>query len=59
MLTDKKDEDSKLLDFAKNLMYGGISGSFTKTIVAPLERIKIVLQVQDSSKQVFKIINSL
>jgi solute carrier family 25 (mitochondrial adenine nucleotide translocator), member 4/5/6/31 len=51
-MSEIKKEDSKLLDFAKNLMYGGISGSFTKTIVAPLERIKIVLQVQDSSKQV-------
>jgi solute carrier family 25 (adenine nucleotide translocator) protein 4/5/6/31 len=36
--------------FLEHLMLGGISGTVTKTVVAPLERIKIVLQVQDSSK---------
>src|SRR5690349_20945154 len=42
------------LNFSKNLIIGGLSGSLTKTVVAPLERIKIVLQIQDSSKQIPK-----
>lgn len=46
--------NEKWINFGKDLLYGGLSGSITKTIVAPLERIKIILQVQDSSKQILK-----
>lgn len=42
------------LDFLTNLFFGGLSGSLTKTLVAPLERIKIVLQLQDVSLQISK-----
>lgn len=50
--TPKKKFD--MVNFTKDLIYGGLSGSITKTIVAPLERIKIILQIQDSSKQIPK-----
>jgi len=41
-------------DFYKNFMLdfiaGGISAAVSKTIVAPLERVKILLQIQDAQK---------
>lgn len=34
-----------LPDFVKELIAGGVAGAFSKTAVAPLERVKIILQV--------------
>ena len=36
--------------FTLDFMIGGVSAAVSKTIVAPIERVKILLQVQDSSK---------
>ena len=33
-------------------MKGGLSAGFAKTLVAPIERIKILLQVQDANKYI-------
>lgn len=33
-------------DFAMDFVAGGISAAVSKTVVAPLERVKILLQVQ-------------
>eukprot|EP00915_Cephaloidophora_sp_WS-2016_P003531 GHVH01004770.1.p1 GENE.GHVH01004770.1~~GHVH01004770.1.p1 ORF type:complete len:289 (+),score=49.60 GHVH01004770.1:105-971(+) len=34
--------------FLKDFLLGGVSGSLSKTITAPLERVKLLLQVQDN-----------
>jgi len=39
-----------MLDF----IAGGISAAVSKTVVAPLERVKILLQIQDASKHIAK-----
>lgn len=38
--------------FAKDFLAGGISAAVSKTAVAPIERVKLLLQVQHSSKQI-------
>jgi len=39
------------LAFFKDLMAGGTAGAVSKTLVAPIERVKLVLQVQDANKE--------
>jgi len=34
-----------------DFMLGGVSGGISKTVVAPIERVKLLLQVQDASAQ--------
>ena len=38
-------------NFYINFMLGGVSGTISKTVVAPIERVKLLLQVQDASAQ--------
>lgn len=38
--------------FAKDFLAGGISAAVSKTSVAPIERVKLLLQVQHISKQI-------
>lgn len=38
--------------FAKDFLAGGISAAVSKTAVAPIERVKLLLQVQAASKQI-------
>lgn len=38
--------------FVKDLLAGGTAGGISKTIVAPIERVKLILQVQDANKQI-------
>jgi solute carrier family 25 (mitochondrial adenine nucleotide translocator), member 4/5/6/31 len=33
-----------------NFLMGGVSAAVSKTVVAPIERVKLLLQNQDSSK---------
>jgi len=40
--------------FAKDFAAGGISAAISKTAVAPIERVKLLLQVQHISKQIAK-----
>lgn len=40
--------------FVKDFLAGGISAAVSKTAVAPIERVKILLQVQDVHKEVKK-----
>lgn len=37
------------MDFLKDLAAGGVAGGISKTLVAPIERVKLVLQVQASN----------
>jgi len=40
--------------FAQDLLAGGTAGGISKTLVAPIERVKLLLQVQDASDQIAK-----
>lgn len=40
------------MSFLKDFMAGGISAAISKTAVAPIERVKLLLQVQHISKQI-------
>ncbi|KAL0993967.1 hypothetical protein UPYG_G00116230 [Umbra pygmaea] len=42
------------VSFAKDFLAGGISAAISKTAVAPIERVKLLLQVQHASKQIAK-----
>lgn len=42
------------VSFVKDFIAGGVSAAVSKTIVAPLERIKLLLQLQHVSKQISK-----
>lgn len=48
-----------LPDFVKELIAGGVAGAFSKTAVAPLERVKIILQVSLSLSEILAIAFSL
>lgn len=38
--------------FIKDFLAGGISAAVSKTAVAPIERVKLILQVQHINKQI-------
>jgi len=38
-------------NFAVDFMIGGVSAAVSKTVVAPIERVKLLLQVQDANKK--------
>lgn len=38
--------------FAKDFLAGGVAAAISKTAVAPIERVKLLLQVQHISKQI-------
>uniref|UniRef100_A0A8D0C322 ADP/ATP translocase n=1 Tax=Salvator merianae TaxID=96440 RepID=A0A8D0C322_SALMN len=40
------------VSFGKDLLIGGVAAAISKTAVAPIERVKLLLQVQASSKQI-------
>lgn len=40
------------MSFMKDFAAGGISAAISKTAVAPIERVKLLLQVQHISKQI-------
>jgi len=47
-MTDKPKKKSFVVDF----MIGGVSAAVSKTFVAPIERVKLLLQVQDANKNI-------
>ncbi|EDL35135.1 ADP/ATP translocase 4 [Mus musculus] len=54
--SSKKQSSKKALfdpvSFSKDLLAGGVAAAVSKTAVAPIERVKLLLQVQASSKQI-------
>lgn len=38
------------ISFAKDFLAGGISAAISKTAVAPIERVKLLLQVREKKK---------
>lgn len=51
----EKKVEKRLFDatsFGKDLLAGGVAAAVSKTTVAPIERVKLLLQVQASSKQI-------
>lgn len=47
-----KDERNPVTSFLIDLAAGGTAGGISKTVVAPIERVKLLLQVQAASKQI-------
>ncbi|KAL1444306.1 hypothetical protein MTO96_045588 [Rhipicephalus appendiculatus] len=41
-----------LVSFAKDFVAGGVAAAISKTAVAPIERVKLLLQVQHASQQI-------
>ncbi|PVU99249.1 hypothetical protein BB559_000868 [Furculomyces boomerangus] len=52
MATAQKSNAQVAIDFGKDLLVGGVSAAVSKTAVAPIERVKLLLQVQASSDQI-------
>jgi len=42
----------KLMNFGRDLLIGGSLGALSKTIMAPVERVKLLMQTQDSNPDV-------
>jgi len=45
-------EGPKKKSFIVDFMMGGVSAAVSKTLVAPIERVKLLLQVQDASSSI-------
>uniref|UniRef100_A0A7S1FGL8 ADP/ATP translocase n=1 Tax=Noctiluca scintillans TaxID=2966 RepID=A0A7S1FGL8_NOCSC len=39
-------------DWATDFLLGGVSGAFAKTLTAPIERVKLVIQTQDANPKI-------
>jgi len=54
-MSDKKDgkvKKSKLEQLASDLVIGGSIGAVSKTVMSPVERVKLLMQTQDSNPEV-------
>uniref|UniRef100_A0A3P9NUK2 ADP/ATP translocase n=1 Tax=Poecilia reticulata TaxID=8081 RepID=A0A3P9NUK2_POERE len=43
---------NEVFSFAKDFLAGGLAAAITETAVAPIERVKLLLQIQHTSKQI-------
>ena len=46
------DKAPKKKNFLVDFLIGGVSAAVSKTAVAPIERVKLLLQVQDANKNI-------
>jgi solute carrier family 25 (adenine nucleotide translocator) protein 4/5/6/31 len=44
--------EGKKKNFLVDFLVGGVSAAVSKTVVAPIERVKLLLQVQDANKNI-------
>jgi solute carrier family 25 (mitochondrial adenine nucleotide translocator), member 4/5/6/31 len=44
--------NDKMMSMIKDFAAGGVSGAISKTAVAPIERVKLLLQTQDSNPKI-------
>merc|ERR1712116_56741 len=52
LIATKMAKTADPMSFAKDFIAGGVSAAVSKTAVAPIERVKLLLQVQAASKQI-------
>ncbi|ORY39438.1 mitochondrial carrier [Rhizoclosmatium globosum] len=48
----QKQKDSFYVALAKDFAAGGVSGAVSKTLTAPIERVKLVIQTQDANPKI-------
>eukprot|EP01133_Synstelium_polycarpum_P014809 gene14809-17508_t len=51
-MASKDQRNDPVFTFVKDSLIGGTAGGVSKTIVAPIERVKLLLQVQSASTQI-------
>lgn len=52
LIMSGKREQGDMISFLKDFLAGGVSAAVAKTAVAPIERVKLLLQIQHASKQI-------
>ncbi|KAI8615550.1 putative mitochondrial ADP/ATP translocase [Chytriomyces sp. MP71] len=48
----QKQKDSFYVALAKDFAAGGVSGAVSKTVTAPIERVKLIIQTQDANPKI-------
>jgi solute carrier family 25 (adenine nucleotide translocator) protein 4/5/6/31 len=46
------DENPRISSFVLDFVLGGAAGAFSKTLVAPIDRVKMILQTQDANQDI-------
>ena len=52
MIAWRREQKADPMAFVKDLLAGGTAGAISKTAVAPIERVKLLLQTQDSNPKI-------
>jgi solute carrier family 25 (adenine nucleotide translocator) protein 4/5/6/31 len=47
-----KKKESMMVQLGKDFLAGGISGTVSKTVTAPIERVKLIIQTQDANPKI-------